>query len=254
MINIKDKSDCCGCNACGDICSKKCIHFESDNEGFLYPVVDESKCCNCHLCESICPILHHSELKKIDFEQPDCYAAENKNIEVIFDSTTGGLFSAFANECYKNHGFVGGAVFSKDFRTVKQIITNNRSDLKTLRKSKYLQSNSEGFYNSVKDALELSAPVVVCGLPCQMAALRSFLRKDYENLLIIDLICLGVNSPLVWNKYIDYLEKLQNSKLKSIQFKSKVAYDEPGAEDNLEDALIDDVDDELMTTESEEDD
>lgn len=114
MIDIKDKVECCGCDACGDICPKDCIHYETDIEGFWYPVVDLKKCIDCDLCEKVCPIIHSDEVKQNDYEHPICYAAENKNIEVVFDSTSGGLFSALAVLTYSNSGYVGGAVFNDD--------------------------------------------------------------------------------------------------------------------------------------------
>ena len=101
MIQITDKSKCCGCNACGDVCTHKAITFKTDIEGFWYPEVDKNKCTDCGLCEKICPNLHSEELKKNDFEIPACYAAVHKNIEVRFDSTSGGTFTALAEYVYK---------------------------------------------------------------------------------------------------------------------------------------------------------
>ena len=115
MITIQDKSKCCGCNACGDVCAHGAISFKTDIEGFWYPEVDTSKCTNCGLCEKVCPNLHAEELKKNDFETPICYAAEHKNLEVVFDSTSGGLFSALADRMYRDKGYVGGAIFNEDF-------------------------------------------------------------------------------------------------------------------------------------------
>ena len=140
MINIQNKVDCCGCNACGDICPTQAIEFHTDNEGFWYPKVDLYKCINCGLCEKTCPIIHANELKKNDFPKPECYAAENKNLEVVFDSTSGGLFSAFADRMYRDKGFVGGAVFSEDCKSVKQFISADKKDLPKLRRRKYIQS------------------------------------------------------------------------------------------------------------------
>lgn len=203
MIDIKNKVDCCGCNACGDICPTGAIGFHTDKEGFWYPEVCLEKCINCGLCEKTCPIINVKDLKKNDFPYPECYAAENKNLEVVFDSTSGGLFSAFADRMYRDKGFVGGAVFSEDCRTVKQFISADKKDLPALRSSKYLQSNLEGFFKQVKDLLNSGENVLVCGCPCQMTGLRAFLRKPYDKLVILDFICLGINSPLIWQRYLD---------------------------------------------------
>ncbi len=221
MIDIKDKKDCCGCNACGDICPKDAINFQTDNEGFWYPVVDEDKCIHCNICDKICPIINIDSLKKNDFEQSECYACENKNLEVIFDSTSGGLFSAFADKMYREHGYVGGAVFAEDFKSVKHYISADKKDLKALRSSKYLQSDLHGFFRQVKKLLDAGEKVLVCGCPCQMTGLRSFLRKDYKNLLILDFICLGINSPLIWRKYLATFEERYGSPAVYAKAKSK---------------------------------
>lgn len=220
MIQIKNKVDCCGCNACGDICAHEAITFKTDIEGFWYPVVDLNKCTDCHLCEKVCPIINIKDLKKNDLPRSICYAAEHKNLEVVFDSTSGGLFSALADIMYKNGGYVGGAIYNEDF-SVRQYISNKKSDLPKLRSSKYLQSNLEGFYAQVRDLVKKGEKVLVCGSPCQMAALRAFLRKDYDNLIIADFICRGTNSPKVWRKYLDSFEERYGSKVVYCKAKSK---------------------------------
>lgn len=220
MIEIRNKVDCCGCNACGDACTHDAITFKTDNEGFWYPYIDGSKCIDCGLCEKVCPLIHVRELKKNDLSQSICYAAEHKNMEVVFDSTSGGLFSALADIMYKSGGYVGGAIFNDDF-SVRQYISNNKEDLPKIRSSKYLQSSLEGFYKQVRDIVRKGENVLVCGSPCQMAALRAYLHKDYDNLIIADYICRGINSPKVWQKYLDSFEERYGSKVVYCKAKSK---------------------------------
>lgn len=220
MIEIKKKEDCCGCNACGDICPKGCITFKIDNEGFWYPEVNKETCIDCHLCEKVCPIINIGELKKNDFQQPRTFAAQNKNLESLFNSTSGSAFAALAEKMYKLGGYVGGAIFNEDY-SVSQFISSEKADLEKLRNSKYVQSDSQGFYKQVKELLMSGEKVLVCGLPCQMAALRAFLRKDYENLIIVDLICLGINSPKILRGYLDYMEEKHNSKIVYYKAKNK---------------------------------
>ena len=221
MINVKNKVDCCGCNACGDICAKNAITFKTDIEGFWYPEVDKEKCVDCGLCEKVCPIMQISSLKKNDFDKPShAYAAIHRDMSVRWDSTSGGAFSALADVMYKQGGYVSGAVYNADF-SVSNFVSNNPDDLKRLRSSKYLQSNAEGLYAAIRDLLRSGEKVLACGTPCQMAALRSFLRKDYDNLIIVDFICRGVNSPKVYRSYLDSLEKKYNSKVVYVKAKNK---------------------------------
>ena len=220
MINIINKSECCGCNACGDICPKGAISFKEDIEGFLYPVVDRDTCIDCHLCEKVCPMIHAGKLKKNDFEKPKCFAAQCKNLQSLFDSTSGSAFATLAEKMYKCGGYVGGAVFNDDY-SVTQFLSSDKADLEKLRNSKYVQSDSQGFFKQVQELLKAREKVLVCGLPCQMAGLRSFLRKEYENLIILDLICLGINSPKILRGYLDYMEEKHNSKIVYYKAKNK---------------------------------
>lgn len=221
MIEITDKSKCCGCCACVDSCTHNAIILKNDIEGFWYPVVDKDKCTNCGLCEKVCPELHISELKKNDFDKPSkTIAAIHKKMNVRWDSTSGGAFSALADTMYEQGGYVSGAIYNEDF-SVRNYISNNPEDLVKLRSSKYLQSKAEGLYKEIRELLRKGEKVLACGTPCQMAALRSFLRKDYENLIIVDFICRGVNSPKVYRKYLDALERKHGGKVVYVKAKNK---------------------------------
>lgn len=220
MIELKRKEECCGCNACGDICPNNAISFAADKEGFWYPEVDSSKCVNCGLCSEVCPNTNERIKSDNYLAEPKCYVAEHKSMEVVFSSTSGGMFSALADVMYNENGYVGGAVHNEDF-SVSHYISNDRADLQKLRRSKDLQSNAEGFYIKVRNILEDGNKALVCGLPCQIAGLQRFLKKDYDNLITADLVCAGVNSPKVWRKYLDYIEELAGSKIVYTENKSK---------------------------------
>ena len=222
MIIITDKANCCGCNACGDVCPKDSITFKTDIEGFWYPEVNMETCIDCHLCEKVCPIINIKEIKKNDYPQPaHTIAAIHKNMRVRWDSTSGGAYSALAETMLEEGGYISGAIYNEGFTGVHNYVTNKPEDLEKLRSSKYLQSNAEGLFKQIKELLIKGEKVLACGTPCQMAALRSFLRKDYENLIIVDFICRGVNSPKVYRAYLDSLEKKYGSKVVYVKAKNK---------------------------------
>ena len=221
MIKITDNSKCCGCCACVDICAHKAITLKTDIEGFWYPEVNASQCTECGLCVKICPELNIDQLKKNDYPTPvKTIAAIHKRMDVRWDSTSGGAFSALADAMYEQGGYVSGAIYNADF-SVRNYISNNPEDLVKLRSSKYLQSKAEGLYTEIRTLLRNGEKVLACGTPCQMAALRSFLRKDYENLIIVDFICRGVNSPKVYRKYLDSLERKHGGKVVYVKAKNK---------------------------------
>lgn len=221
MIEIKDKSLCCGCNACGDACPVGAISFPTDNEGFWYPKVDTSKCVNCGRCDAVCPMTHLDAIKSHgQTAEPQAYGGYHKNIVIRFDSTSGGFFSALANEMYRRKGYVSGAVFNDDW-TVSNFISNEKRDLAKLRGSKYVESSAIGLYRRIKELLDAGEEVLACGSPCQMAALRSFLGKDYEKLLIVDFLCRATNSPKAYKKYRESLEAQFGAKITYIKAKNK---------------------------------
>lgn len=221
MINILRKEDCCGCNACGDVCPKGAISFRGDEEGFLYPLVDTSICIQCGLCKKVCPLLNVNGMRdKADGREPNMYAAINRNLETRFDSTSGGVFSALAEWVFEKGGYVGGAVWGEGF-VIQQVITGEESDLPKLRSSKYAQSDARGFYSAVKNAVATGRPVLVCGTPCQMVALRAVVGACHDNFTIVDFVCRGINSPLVMRRYVEMMERQQGSKVIAIKQKSK---------------------------------
>lgn len=232
MINIKDKKNCCGCQACGDACPKSAISFKTDNEGFWYPEVDKAMCVNCGLCERTCPVLRARSRNVVEavcsetsqaeqrFERPTCVAAINKNLAIRFDSTSGGMFTALAEKTLQDGGYVVGAVYT-DTWGVRWLASNDAESLPQLRSSKYLQSDSAGMYSRIRALLNQGEKVLVCALPCQIAAVRAFLGKSYDNLLLVDLICRYINSPLAYRKYLDSLEKEFGGRIVHIKAKSK---------------------------------
>ncbi len=219
MISINNKVDCCGCNACGDICAKHAISFEIDNEGFWYPKVDQNLCVDCGLCDKVCPVQNKaSHVER--YNEPQVFAAYSKDEAIRLDSTSGGIHSMLAIKMYEKNAYVGGAVYNPD-HTVSQIVDNNPERLPEIRSSKYLQSNAEGVYKEIRSLLIKGKNVFFCGCPCQIHALYNFLGKEYDNLVTCDFICRGVNSPKVFLRYMEMLERQYGSKATKIKFKNK---------------------------------
>ena len=217
MIEIKEKQNCSGCHACYSICPKNCIKMEKDEEGFAYPVVDKTNCINCGLCVRSCPILNK---KKPEEKILKTYAAINTNEEVRLKSASGGLFSAFADYVLEQGGVVFGAGFDEKF-VVHHQACETKEDLKKLRMSKYVQSKIGETFKQAKEYLDQNRLVYFSGTHCQISGLKNFLRKDYPNLITQDLICHGVPSPLIWEKYVEYKSKNYKLKPANIFFRDK---------------------------------
>ena len=221
MINIIRKEDCTGCSACFDICPTKAIELKTDIEGFWYPKVDLDLCVDCDLCDDTCAELHIDELKNTGTTtSPSVFAATYNNLDIRIKSTSGGIFSALAEQMYQRGGYVGGAIYTENF-SVKHIISNNPEDLNKIRGSKHFESETAGLFLEIERLLKNGEKVLICATPCQIASLRLFLREEYENLVTVDFICLGINSPKVFKKHLESLEKKYDSKTLSIQAKNK---------------------------------
>lgn len=225
MINITDKALCNGCNTCTVACPiDECITMPVDDQGFFYPLVNMDTCIDCDKCDRVCPYIPELELKNIQdpirLEKPLVYASYSKNHEIRLDSTSGGIFSELAFKMFDQGGYVGGAVYNDD-NSVSHILTNDRAQLDEIRSSKYIFSLTDKLFPEVKKQLRAGHQVLVCGAPCQISGLYTFLRRDYENLITCDFICKSVNSTKVFQKYIEWLENKFQSKSKKIKAKDK---------------------------------
>ena len=190
---------CTGCAACYDACAKGAISMTPDKEGFLHPQIDATRCVRCGKCEQICPVLHPHGAR----EPLAVYAAKAKDDELRLQSSSGGVFSLLARQIIKQGGIVFGAGWDKSVWRVVHKAAENEQELDELRGSKYVQSDTRGIYGKVRSQLATGRPVMFSGTPCQIAALRSFLGREYDNLILVDVICHAVPSPLVWRKYLE---------------------------------------------------
>lgn len=210
-------SVCMGCHSCMNICPRKCISMEMDEEGFLYPKVDYNICITCNRCINACPTLIVNET----FNIPSAFACLNTNEKIRLESSSGGIFTLIAEDILDQNGLVFGARFTDNFELEHDFV-EGKKDLVKFRGSKYLQSKIGDTYSITKNFLDLGRTVMFSGTPCQISGLYSFLETEtYSNLVTIDLICHGVPSPKVWNKYVAFRQKKAKSEIQRIAFRNK---------------------------------
>lgn len=209
--------DCTGCTACYSVCPHKAIQMVEDAEGFKFPQIDGTKCTNCGLCEKVC-------VPSNGYEKPSftaqAYGAKNKRLDERKKSQSGGAFYILAKNVLSQNGVVYGAQIDEGC-IVRHSRACTESEVKAFRGSKYVQSDLGDVFLQVKEDLLLGVPVLFSGAPCQVAGLKSFLRKDYENLLLVDLICHGVPSPKVWSDYLTWQQERLNRKITNPNFRDK---------------------------------
>ncbi len=218
MIEIIDKGKCCGCHGCTNICPKSCISMEVDSEGFWYPKVDKNLCIDCHLCEKVCPILEVPQKKEVFTTLT--YACKNKNDEVRVESSSGGVFSLLCKYVINREGVVFGASYDEYFN-VRHTYVETLEECAQFRSSKYVQSKIGDTYKKVRTFLNQGRVVLFSGTPCQIEGLSGYLRKEYPNLIKVDIACHGVPSPKVYREYVTNLEREYHSKLTSLSFRNK---------------------------------
>ena len=215
MIEIKEKSQCCGCTACSSVCPKKAIVMKQDEEGFMYPIIDKSKCVNCGLCDKVCPIKNVKENKN----SQHAYIFQNADDKIRRESTSGGAFTAIAEYVIDNNGIVYGAVFDDKYKVIHKGI-DKKEELYKFRNSKYVQSEIGNCYCEIKEHLNRGKLVCFSGTSCQVEGLKNYLRKNYENLILVDVVCRAVPSPLIWKKYLDMRQR-QYRDISRIMFRDK---------------------------------
>ncbi len=197
MIDIKDKKECCGCAACVQRCPKRCISLQEDGEGFFYPKADASLCIDCSLCEKVCPVINQGEAR----EPLAVYAAKNPNEDIRRQSSSGGIFTMLAEYIIDKGGVVFGAAFDAQWEVEHQY-TETKDGLAAFRGSKYMQSRIGETFKQAEAFLKEGREVLFSGTPCQIAGLNLFLRKKYENLVTVEVVCHGAPSPKVWGQYL----------------------------------------------------
>ncbi len=220
MIKILDKRRCTGCGACANACSLGAITIDYDEEGFLYPTVNGDVCVDCHKCEKACPFLNKSIIDRKKVSDPAIFSGQMRSSNDLVSVSSGGISWAIIEYVLDNNGVVYGAVQTDVFDVHHERFEKIES-AKLIKKSKYLQSNTRMCFRDVKNDLKNNRLVLFTGVGCQIAGLKSFLGNDYNNLILVDVVCHGVPSYYVWKKYVEETEKKKNSKIISVSYRDK---------------------------------
>ena len=219
-MKLADQLHCTGCGACMKACPKGAIHMQEDAAGFPTPQIDEKSCVDCGLCSKVCPALNPPEQQATRA----AYAAQLRDEEALLDSTSGGIFTALSREVFSRGGVVYGCVWDDEYNAVVQV-AESEAQIAPMRGSKYVWSWAADCFQDVKKRLEAGQAVLFTGLPCQVAGLKNYLRRDYENLYLLDFLCSGSPSPLALKAYLKTICKppmpLKELKLK---FRDKNPY------------------------------
>lgn len=222
MLEILEKDKCCGCAACYSVCAHQAINMKLDDEGFEYPVINQERCVDCGLCQKVCPVIQYennSNRRRLNNDVQIGFAARNKNYEQRLISSSGSIFPPIAEWVIEQGGIVAGVGYDENFNAVHKII-DRKEDIKLIQGSKYLQCKADDVtFKHIKTELMKGRVVLYSGMACQVEGLKSYLRKDYPNLYTIDLICMGIPSYVVWQKYLKTYFDGEN--IRSVNFKEK---------------------------------
>lgn len=219
IIALAAKDRCTGCGACGEICPKGAISFQPDAEGFPFPVILKEKCIRCGACERACPALNTPETQSVR----EAYAAQINDRDVLMESTSGGVFSALSSAVFRLGGTVYGCVWDPEYNAVISRAENGEQ-IAPMHGSKYVWSRAGDSYPKVKSDLEEGRTVLFSGLPCQVAGLRGYLGKEYEQLYTLDCLCSGAPSPLALKAYLRTVVPSGNYDDLNLKFRDKIPY------------------------------
>ena len=215
-----DYSLCCGCSACADSCPVGAISFSYGKDGAKYPAINKDVCIGCGKCRRVCPVVNKPETADPEFEKK-AFALAIEPKKRRLESASGGAFEAIATVLHRQYAdlMIAGAAWGDYLRVYHKLVSYD--DSAVLKKSKYVQSNCEGIYVRVKEKLDEGLHVLFTGTPCQLAALKKFLNKEYDNLFLVDIICHGVPGENIFKKYLDELSVRKGTKAITAGFRQK---------------------------------
>ncbi len=216
-IDTNEEFLCCGCLACESICPQEAISMTENEKGFIMPSIDEGKCINCGLCLKVCDF---KKTQQTESNIERAYSLVVNDKDVLKNSTSGGAFTALSDVVLGRSGFVVGSVMEEDF-TIRHVIAEDKTGRDRMRGSKYVQSSTLGIWKQIKELLSKGEKVLFTGTPCQCAALKSFLGKEYDNLVLVDFLCHGVPNNKMFKEHIDYLNKHYKKNSVGFSFRNK---------------------------------
>lgn len=206
---------CTDCGACRQVCPVSAISQRENEEGFLFPWISYDKCIQCGKCVEVCPVINP---RYSNFSEPKCYAGYTSDDIRLDRSSSGGVFTVLAKHILEEGGYVSGVVFDEHFKAC-HIVSDNPQDVKKMRGSKYVQSDTKNVYSEIEQLLKQNRKVLFTGVSCQVAGLKAYLGQQYDNLYCVDILCHGAASPGVFRKYLE--EEIGIDDIRDIQFRNK---------------------------------
>lgn len=216
-MTVLDKiDDCCGCKICGAVCKKQAIKFQTNEEGFWYPVIDLELCVDCGMCRALCPINNTN----VETRLIETYGAKNEDRTIVNKSSSGGIFYSLAKTIIEKSGIVYAVGYNKENIAVF-MRASKISELTPMFGSKYVQADPGNVYNDLLKDIKENKDILFVGTPCQVAGVRNIVGQ-YPKLILVDIICHGTPSPKLFEEYIHYLEQKRKKKIIGYENRSKV--------------------------------
>ena len=217
---LVEKKSCVGCGNCSVVCKMKACTFSRDQEGYYYPTINEALCISCKACINVCPVINHDKLL-IDNYRNLTYSGYLKDQKKLLECASGGAATAIAEMFLKSKGVIYGVAYSSDFTYACHVRVDSINELSKLKGSKYIQSRKNFIFNQVLDDLKKGIQVCFFGVPCEIAALKAFLKTEFANLTTCELICQGTMSEIIQEQFIERLECIYQSKVVEFSARSK---------------------------------
>lgn len=149
----------------------------------------------------------------------EVYGAQTKTNSNREKSTAGGFFSVISEWILNNSGVVYAAVYNSDNKVVHNRIEST-DKLKLAFESKYVQSDMNTVLATIRDDVDSGKTVLFVGTPCQVFAVKNCI-KNRTNIILIDILCMGVSSPIIFRSYIAYLQEKYASNVVEYHFRDK---------------------------------